>query len=390
MYDADTFVEIECSQWTKSGQNVCGDAFISQRIPEEGRLIATLADGLGSGVKANILATMTASMSQKFSAANRDVLKFTPIMMDSLPICQQRHISYSTFTIFNCVIDERAKIIEQGNPQCLLIRDNKSIPIERKRISGTTDARSTYISSFAPVVGDRVIICSDGVSRAGTGTKEYSFGWEMAGCFKYVQSVLENEPDISARELSLKIRNEAIAKWPGRKTMDDISCVVIYFRKPRKTVILSGPPYDKSKDREYARKLLDKSHRVVVCGGTTAQIVSRELDLEVMVDMSSGNNSLPPSSIIEGADLVTEGILTLTQCAHYLEDGVFPDNDPAGRLATILIDSDDLNFIIGTRVNEAHQDPTLPVDLEIRRNIIKRMTACLQEKYLKDVRIEYI
>ncbi len=385
-----TFVEVECSQWTKTGQNVCGDAFVSTRLPAENRLIATLADGLGSGVKANILATMTATMSLRFSAANRNVLKFSKIMMDSLPVCQKRMISYSTFTIFDCVLDERARIVEQGNPRCLLIRNNIEVPLEREKIAGENDARSLYASSFAPMAGDRVIICSDGVSQAGIGSKEYGFGWQMEGCAEFVLSLIKKEPIISARELALRVRNEALAKWPDRIAKDDISCSVIYFRTPRRTLVLSGPPFDASRDGEYARMLLNNYEKKILCGGTTAQIVSRELNREVEVDMKSIGNGLPPSSKMKGVDLVTEGILTLTQAAQYLEDGDAPDNDPAGVLVKTLLESDNIKFVIGTRVNEAHQDPTLPVDLEMRRNIIKRMTKCLEQKYLKEIEIEYI
>lgn len=385
-----TFVEVACSQWVKEGQNVCGDAFVSNRIPAENRLIATLADGLGSGVKANILATMTATMAQRFSAANRNVLKFSRIMMDSLPVCQKRMISYSTFTIFDCVLDERARIVEQGNPRCLLVRNNMEIPLRRVHIAGESDARSMYASSFSPMPGDRVVICSDGVSQAGIGSREYGFGWQMEGCAEFVLSIIEKEPIISARELALRVRNEAIAKWPDRAARDDISCSVIYFRKPRRALVLSGPPFDSSRDGEYARMLLNGYERKIVCGGTTAQIVGRELEREIEVDMSTIGNGLPPSSKVKGVDLVTEGILTLTQAAQYLENGDAPENDPAGVLVRALLESDNIKFVIGTRINEAHQDPTLPVDLEMRRNIIKRIASSLESKYMKLTETEYI
>lgn len=390
MKDSEIFVEVECSQWIKNGQNVCGDAFESTRLHNENRLIATLADGLGSGVKANILATMTATMAQRFSAANRDIMKFSRIMSDSLPICQVRRISYSTFTIVDCILEETARIVEQGNPPFLLIRNGMSIPIDRERIGGEDEARAIYAASFTPVSGDRVIICSDGVSQAGIGSRDYAFGWQIEGCRDYILSILEEKPDISARELSLMVRNAALAKWPERIAKDDISCAVIYFRKPRKALVLSGPPFDQKRDGEYAMML--KAHRgcSIVCGGTTAQIIARELGETNQIDMDSAGNDLPPASKMRSASLVTEGILTLTRVVQYLEKREYPKNDPAGKIIDILMDNDEIKFVIGTKINEAHQDPTLPIDLEMRRNIVKRMKKALEKKYLKIVDIEYI
>ena len=384
------FVEVECSQWTKDGENVCGDAFSSVRLPRENRLIAALADGLGSGVKANILATMTATMSLRFSAANRDLEKFSRIMMESLPVCRRRRISYSTVTNLDCVLEDEARVVEQGNPPLILIRNGIEVPLPRRRVGSETGAREMFASSFIPMIGDRVIICSDGVSQAGIGSRDYGFGWQMEGCGRFVRELLRSEPGVSARELALRVRNEALLKWPDRRARDDISCTVIYFRHPREALVLSGPPFDAGRDGEFARLLHRGNQRKIVCGGTTAQIVSRELNREVLVDMKSAGNNLPPASLIEGVDLVTEGILTLTRAAQYLEEGGGTSADPAGRLVGQLLESDKIRFVIGTRINEAHQDPSLPVDLEMRRNIIKRMALCLREKYLKLVEIEYI
>lgn len=390
MTGSDIFVEVECSQWIKNGQNVCGDAFQSTRLQNENRLIATLADGLGSGVKANILATMTATMAQRFSAANRDIMKFSKIMSDSLPICQIRKISYSTFTIIDCILEERARIVEQGNPPYLLIRNGVSVPVDRERIGTADEARAMYVSSFVPQCGDRIIICSDGVSQAGIGSRDYAFGWQIEGCCEYILRILSEKPDISARELSLLVRNAALAKWPDRVAKDDISCAVIYFRKPRKALVLSGPPFDQSRDAEYAAML--RTHRgcSIVCGGTTAQIIARELGEKISMDMDTAGNGLPPTASMHSATMVTEGILTLTRAVQYLENKVAPNDDPAGRLVEYLLNNDEIHFVIGTKINEAHQDPTLPVDLEMRRNIIKRMKSALEKKYLKIVAVQYL
>ena len=93
---------------------------------------------------------------------------------------------------------------------------------------------------------------------------------------------------------------------------------------------------------------------------------------------------------MEGADLVTEGILTLTRTAQLLEKDEPPrEKNPAAKLYDILVESDSIQFVVGARINEAHQDPNLPIDLEIRRNIIKRICKVLEEKYLKETSIQY-
>ena len=78
----------------------------------------------------------------------------------------------------------------------------------------------------------------------------------------------------------------------------------------------------------------------------------------------------------------------LTRTAQLLErDGVPREKNPATQLYEILLDSDSIEFVVGARINEAHQDPNLPIDLEIRRNIVKRIRTVLEEKYLKETRM---
>ena len=95
---------------------------------------------------------------------------------------------------------------------------------------------------------------------------------------------------------------------------------------------------------------------------------------------------------MEGIDLVTEGILTLSRVERLLAEDrreASPDN-PADRMLQMLADSDKITFLVGTRINIAHQDPTLPVELEIRRNVVKKIKSKLERKWLKDVDIKYI
>jgi len=170
-----------------------------------------------------------------------------------------------------------------------------------------------------------------------------------------------------------------------------MTCGVIYFRRPRNLLLLTGPPYDKSRDAEYARKLAEFAGKSVICGGTTAGIIARELGREIRMDLKSLSDDIPPLSVMDGVDLVTEGILTLTRAARMLEEQkTLPAHDPAARLASVLLESDVIEFVVGSRINEAHQDPKLPMDLEIRRNIVRRLAGVLEKNYLKETSITCI
>ena len=174
--------------------------------------------------------------------------------------------------------------------------------------------------------------------------------------------------------------------------MDDITCMVLYLRHPRVLRVITGPPFRKETDREYANLAVFPEGKVVLCGGTTANIVSRELRTRVDIDlkMVSRSGNLPPPGFMRGVGLVTEGILTLTQVAADLESGNWQNSAAAAKeIVNLMMDSDIVEFIVGTKINEAHQDPTLPVDLEMRRNVIRRLQASLENKYRKNVTIRY-
>ena len=238
--------------------------------------------------------------------------------------------------------------------------------------------------------GDRLICTSDGITQAGMGSGGHPLGWRAKGCRQYVLDEVARDPLISARALSRNILSQALLLEPNQRAYDDMTAAVVYFRQPRRAVILTGPPYESQKDKEFVA-ILDKFEgQKIICGGTTANIVARELGRAIHNSLHSGDGDIPPSAEMEGVDLVTEGILTLTRVAQLLERREAPrENNPATRLYDILVNSDYIEFVVGARINEAHQDPSLPIDLEIRRNIIKRICHVLERKYLKEVRVSF-
>ncbi|MCX6334351.1 MAG: stage II sporulation protein E [Bacteroidia bacterium] len=355
----DFYIEVNSQQKNHDGERICGDVFLNKYIKEEDRVIAVLSDGMGHGVKANILATLTATMALNFTREHKEIDRIAEIIMNTLPVCSERKIAYSTFTI-----------LEKGKHSGQVLRT----------------------STFMPEKEDRIIFCSDGVAQSGMGGEVYPFGWERDNVAVYASTLVSGEQSISASTLAGKIVTMA-HKNDAYKARDDISCAILYFRDPRKLIICTGPPFDKEKDKELSEKVKNFAGKVILCGGTTADIIARELNRTIVDELIFEDPELPPESFLEGIDLVTEGILTLQKVNEILKtynNSVRLEKGPADKIVKMLMESDEIHFIIGTRINIAHQDPNLPVELEIRRTVVKRIARLLEEKWLKNVTFEYI
>lgn len=387
------FIDMGYSQHMKHGENICGDAFRYSRGTGEHRLVSVLSDGLGSGVKANILASMTAAMALRFETeSDREIIHTAEIMMEALPICQTRKISYATFTIVNSDLNGKTRIIEMGNPEFILLRRGKAEEVPFREIeSPKWKNRTIKVYEFTIHPGDRVILFSDGISQAGMGTEELPLGWRVSGCAAFAEEVVQREPKISSYELAEVIRREALRKEPRNLAGDDMTCAVFYFREPRKMLVFTGPPFDPARDKQCAEMVATFDGTTAICGGTSAEIVSRELNRPLKMELLDFESGIPPMSQMEGVDLVTEGIFTLTRAAQYLEnyDGTTHRN-PAGKLVADLLKNDIIEILVGTRINDAHQDPNLPLDLELRRNIVKRIAFALEHNFLKTTNVKYV
>ncbi len=393
--DRNFFIEVNSQQRNHDGERICGDVFLYRSIKEENRVIAVLSDGMGHGVKANILATLTATMAINFTKEHKEVDRIAEIIMNTLPVCSERKISYSTFTIVDIESSGRANILEYDNPSSVVLRGNQIFDPPWKKVvleKGQHAGKILKTCSFMPEKEDRIIFCSDGVSQSGMGSEAFPFGWERENIANYAASLVTSESSISAMMLAGKIVTMA-HKNDHYKAKDDISCAAIYFREPRKLMICTGPPYEKEKDKELAVKVAGYKGKVILCGGTTADVVARELNRTIIDELIFEDPDLPPESFLEGIDLVTEGILTLQKVNEILKtynNSVKLGKGPADKIVRLIMESDEIHFIIGTRINIAHQDPTLPVDLEIRRTVVKRIARLLEEKWLKIITFEYI
>lgn len=395
MKDSPFFIEVDMWQHNCKGRPVCGDVFLSKKIKEENRLVMVLSDGLGSGIKANVLASLTASMAVNYTLLKEPIGRIAHTIMKTLPVDSERKISYATFTIVDIESDGETHVVEYDNPSYVLIRNGKVITPEKQSITleeCSVRRKVMYHSHFSAQKEDRMVIFSDGVTQSGMGTRQMPFGWGDKAVEKYILSELKKKPTRSATTLAKKIVQQAqnndiyIAK-------DDTTCAVVYFREPRHLLICTGPPFHEQKDRYLASIVKSYKGKKIICGGTTAQILSREFGQEIEVGFNVGKSGLPPTSSMEGVDLITEGILTIGKVAEILEAHTSGDvigDGPAVEIVHMLLQNDIIDFVVGTKINIAHQDPNLPVELEIRRNVIKRIVKLLEEKFLKEVRLQFI
>jgi hypothetical protein len=387
------FLEADHFQYCKDGYYSCGDSFHS--IKTEHGIICVLADGLGSGIKASVLATLTTTMAASFMSSNIDIKKAAEIILETLPVCSHRQIGYSTFTILDACYDGKIRIVEHDNPFYALLREGRIIDVPKQEIPIKTFRKSNlYYSEIQLLPGDRIFYYSDGVSQSGMGLPHLPLGWKESGVESYLEKVLGEDPKISAGDLCKRVAQKA-REYDGNKAADDISCASLYFRNPRRTMLVTGPPYKKEHDTLMAELIRDFPGRKIISGGTTAAIISRELNLPMEVNLKEirSSSEIPPTAKMKGFDLVCEGTITLSRCYRALQDETDRDKMPDNavkRLLDILLDSDIIEVVVGTKINDAHQDPALPKDLEIRRNLMKQFCNVLEKKYLKSTRIVFV
>ena len=390
-----TFLDVGYYQVMKNGESAPGDAFLSRKVEGRQRMISVLSDGLGSGIRANVLSSLTATIALRSVEKNLSVLKTAELISRTLPVCSERQISYATFTIVD--IDEQGavQILEYDNPHFILIRDNEIASPHETTVTfkpGTVKRNKVTSCHFTARPGDRLIFFSDGVTQSGLGTTMWPLGWGDDSVRRFIRGILADDPNISSDSLTRKVVNESL-KNDIYRAKDDITCGSVYFRKPRKLLIATGPPYNPERDQSLTEMIRDFPGKAIISGGTTANIVSRELGREIQVDLDSQCADIPPASTMEGISLITEGIITLGRVSEYLrchKTSSSRTKNPAELIVEALMDSDEIHFVVGTRINDAHQDPNMPMELEIRRNVVKNIAGIMKEKYLKNVIISFI
>jgi hypothetical protein len=387
------FIEVACQQKSHHEARVCGDVFLTKRIREEGRIIAVLSDGMGHGIRATLPATLTATLAVNLLTAGKDIPKLAALIMDTLPVDSIRQMSYATFTILDISDDGEVMILEYDNPQTLIFRG--TIPFEPAWncvvLEGKHSGKEILTTRFTARKEDRIVFCSDGVVQSGLGGENLPSGWGAADYRQFLRESIREDHEISAAELSQKVINRANLN-DGFHPNDDISCGVIYFREPRRLMICTGPPVNEADDAMFAGILKEFPGKKIISGASTADLIAREWQETITDSQVITDPGLPPVSRMEGVDLITEGILTLSKTSELLKQYTSDTRlgkGPADGIIKLILESDSIDFLVGTRINEAHQDPTLPMELELRRTVVHRIARTLEEKFLKKMEMRF-
>jgi len=369
-------VEIAVSQMNKAGEELCGDVV---ELAKGESTVIVLSDGLGSGVKAHILSSLTAKMAATMLTGGIPLDEVIECFAKTLPVDEVRNLAYSTFTILSVDSQNRAHLVEYDNPPVFCGRGNflRQLTREKKEYSG----RTVYESSFDLQDGDWLVMVSDGVLHAGIGGV-WNLGWGWDRVADYLKRVAPHEEDAHSLALGLE---ETTRKLYAGSPGDDVSIVAVKVRHPRLLTVLTGPPMKRRDDKAIVREFMSYPGKKAVCGGTTSIMLAREIGKEVNVNLGSLGSGAPPTGRIEGVDLVTEGILTLSKAAEILGNGYRPTrhqfryaSDGPGRLVDMLLEADHIRFMVGRAINPAHQSPSLPMSLSLQSKVVEDLAKALR------------
>lgn len=376
----------------KYSEELCGDKV--ELLKTDDSSIMILADGMGSGVKANILATLTSKILGTMFLNGAGIDDCVETIAKTLPVCQVRQVAYSTFSILQISNNGEAYLVEFDNPSCVCIRDGKllSIPYMER----TIENKVIKESRFSVQLNDCFILMSDGVIHAGVG-KLLNFGWTWQSMADYALTAIKET--LSASRLATvltKACNDLYMSIPG----DDTTVAVARIINTKVVNLFTGPPSSLDDDAYLIHQFMKGASKKIICGGTSANIAARVLEKPIKTSLNYTDPALPPIAWIEGVDLVTEGVLTLSRALvlmkHYLDgdvDEIFfeeLDKDNGGsKVAKLIIeDCTVLNLFVGKAINEAHQNPGLPFDLSIRMHLVEQIKNTVS-KMGKEVTVTY-
>jgi len=384
------FIDISYDSLNKHDEELCGDKV--EVVYTDDSVIVVLADGLGSGVKANILATLTSKIAATMLKEGSTIYETVDTISNTLPVCKVRKLAYSTFTIVKIYNNGKVYIAECDNPPIFFLRGNKVLDIEK--IDKSINGKLIKESEFMLQRGDILTVVSDGVIHAGIGGV-LNLGWRWENVADYLERL--SKETRSAKNISKGLINSCNNLYVN-KPGDDTTVVTIKIRCPEIVNIFTGPPKDAADDNYVIRQLMKNEGKKIVCGGTAAKIASRELKEDLITNIDYIDREVPPTASIKGIDLVTEGVLTLSKTVEKIK--CFVDSscdkytvynpkkrDGASLLAKILIEEcTHINLWVGKAVNPAHQNPDFPIDLSIKLKVVDKLVE-LMEKLGKNVNL---
>ena len=373
------------------GEQLCGD-HVDILEPDDDSSVVVLADGLGSGVKASILSTLTSKIISTMVAEGLSLTDCVETIAQTLPICSVRGVAYSTFTIMRLVENRDMELIQYDNPLTILLRDGKNYDYPKTEMS--IGGKKIYRSVIKLQEDDIFIAMSDGCPHAGIGLA-YNFGWKREDIIEFMEAAAAG--GYTAKTLSTILIDEANKLYGGRPG-DDATACVIRIRKRVPMNILFGPPRDRDDCNRMMSLFFAKEGKHIVCGGTTSSIAAKYLGKKVEADISFVRSDIPPIAKIEGVDLVTEGVITVNRGVEYAKDAIGEiklyekwsyGHDGASLICRMLFEeATDINFYVGRAVNPAHQNPDLPINFNIKMNLVEELSACLKQMG-KHIKVSY-
>lgn len=394
MKTSSLFVETVCKQACCGNEAPCGDVFLQRQFPAHGHTVLVLSDGMGHGVKAHLLSTLTASIFMGMAGAPQSIEETARTVMQTLPVCSVRKISYSTFTLVD--IDHRSgivRLIEYDNPQAFVFRGTEPLEIERRAHpyanQQTGRMQTFHTGSFAMRCGDRIVLTTDGVTQSGRGTDRYPFGWGRDNVAAFLGEVLHRDTAVSSAILAQRVVDRAVSH-DANVPKDDISCVAVHIREPRRALLCSCPPSLTSDIAVLAERIRDFDGRKIICGHRLAEQIAGYWGKGLQRQLTSTDPELPPQWEIEGLDLVTEGLLTLSKVLEILENyAEMPTGrGPAYHICELLLACDRIDLVVGMR-----QSNTEAADAEtliLRRKVLGAIARTLETRFAKQVITTYL
>lgn len=382
------FVDFASGSLNKYTEELCGDKV--EFYNKDSDFIVVLSDGLGSGVKANILATLTAKIAVTMLRDGLLIEEVVDTILKTLPVCSIRNVAYSTFTIIKIAKDGMAYIAEFDNPSVFFMRNNaiKKLDWIYKEING----QKIRETKFKLQEKDIIVSVSDGAIYAGTGPT-LNLDWRWDDIARYLKRFTNN--DMSARSVANELLGVCDQLYM-QKPQDDTTVAVIKITKSQKAVLFSGPPIDKDMDKLIVEKIMNTKGKKIVCGGSAGNIVARELGRDIKTNFRIVDKEVPPMGYLEGIDLLTEGVLTIRKATEKLKMlksstdlKILDGEDGASRLAKMLYeDCTHIKMLVGRAINPAHQNPDFPRELNIKVYVLNSLKDVLVDLG-KIVEIEY-
>lgn len=373
------------------GEELCGD-HVDVVEQGEGSMVIVLADGLGSGVKASILSTLTSKIISTMMAEGLPLEECVSTIAATLPVCSVRGVAYSTFTIMHIKNNETADIIQYDNPHVILIRNCKSFDYPKTEMM--IDGKRIFKSTIKLCENDIFIAMSDGCPHAGIGTA-YNFGWKREDIIDFMETI--SDCGYTAKTLSTILVDEC-NKLYGGEPGDDATACIVRIRKREQVNMLFGPPSNRSDSERMMSLFFSKEGKHIICGGTTSTIASKFLGKPLVPSLNFEQSDIPPIATIEGVDLVTEGVITVNRVVEYAKDYLDKNEsyehwsykrDGASLISRLLFEeATDINFYVGRAINPAHQNPDLPINFNIKMNLVEELSSCLK-KMGKRIKVSY-